>query len=132
MSTYVFSEPRGWSFDKLGHRGKLFTPGDTLESTSHLIVEINGQLPSWLRQNECDFVYYVLRGRGRFLIEDREEVCSRGDLVRVPKGSKFTYKGRRLRMLLTSTPPWWETQEQVLEDSPTPRRDGKEARRASR
>jgi mannose-6-phosphate isomerase-like protein (cupin superfamily) len=132
MSTYVSSEPRAWNFDKLGHRGKLFTPSDALESTSHLIVEIDGQLPSWLRQNECDFVYYVLKGRGQFFIEDREEACARGDLIRVPKGSKFTYKGHRLRMLLTSTPPWWETQEQVLEDSSTHLIDEKEAHKASR
>ncbi|WP_169979986.1 hypothetical protein [Microbispora sp. H10836] len=115
MGAYVFSEPQDWSFEKLGHRGKLFGPNEHLSSSSHLIVEIDGRLPTWLRQRECDFVYYVLNGEGTFLIEDRKERCAQGDLVTVPKGARFSYEGSRLRMLLTSTPPWTSTQEQVLD-----------------
>ncbi|MCA2220281.1 hypothetical protein [Nonomuraea aurantiaca] len=116
MSFYVFSEPRDWSFEKLGHRGKLFEPNGHLRSSSHLIVEIDGRLPAWLRQLECDFVYYILDGEGTFLIEDRKEHCGQGDLVTVPKGAKFSYEGSGLRMLLSSTPPWESGQEQVVDD----------------
>ncbi|MFI6732246.1 cupin domain-containing protein [Nonomuraea sp. NPDC050451] len=115
MTTHVFVEPLEWSFEKLGHRGKLFGSSGQLTSSSHLIIEINGRVPAWLRQRECDFVYYVIEGRGTFHIEDRHEHCRAGDLVTIPKGSKFTYEGHGLRMLLASTPPWQPAQEQVFE-----------------
>ncbi len=111
----MFSEPQEWSFEKLGHRGKLFEPNRHLASSSHLIVEIDGRLPAWLKQCECDFVYYVLDGEGTFLIGDHKEDCRQGDLVTVPKGTRFSYEGSGLRMLLTSTPPWESAQEQVLD-----------------
>ncbi|MEV0231346.1 AraC family ligand binding domain-containing protein [Nonomuraea sp. NPDC050786] len=115
MTTHVFVEPAEWSFDKLGHRGKLFGSSGRLTSSSHLIIEITGRVPARLLQQECDFVYYVIEGRGTFHIEDRCEHCNPGDLVTIPKGSKFTYEGDGLRMLLTSTPPWWPGQEQVFD-----------------
>ncbi|MFC6080338.1 cupin domain-containing protein [Sphaerisporangium aureirubrum] len=116
MSHYVFPEPSDWNFDKLGHRGKLFDANASVMRSSYLIVEIDGQLPSWLTQHMCDFVYYVLDGTGTFVVEGRTERCVQGDLVTVPAGSRFTYQGN-LRMLLTSTPPWTAGQEELIDFS---------------
>ncbi|MFI7644226.1 AraC family ligand binding domain-containing protein [Nonomuraea sp. NPDC049400] len=113
MTTHVFREPQEWTFEKLGHRGKVFDSSGLLRSGNHLIVEIDGPLAGWLCQQECDFVYYVLAGHGWFHIDDRQQRCQQGNLVIVPKGSTFTYEGAGLRMLLTSTPPWRPEQEQV-------------------
>jgi mannose-6-phosphate isomerase-like protein (cupin superfamily) len=115
MSSYVLFEPHEWSFDKLGHRGKLFESSSQLQSSSHLIIEIDGQLPAWLCQRECDFVYYIIEGQGTFHIEGRNEHCKVGNLVTIPKGTRFSYEGVGLKMLLTSTPPWRPAQEQVVE-----------------
>ena len=49
------------------------------------------------------FSYYILKGSGHFIIDDKKETCEPGDLVIIPAGSKFTYKGS-LRMLLNVTP----------------------------
>ncbi|MGP3930285.1 AraC family ligand binding domain-containing protein [Nonomuraea sp. KM88] len=117
MSTHVFFEPHEWSFQKLGHRGKLFESGSAVTSSNHLIIEIDGRLPAWLCQLECDFVYYVLEGHGTFHIENRQENCKQGNLVTIPRGTKFTYEGDALKMLLTSTPPWGPAQERVFDDA---------------
>ncbi|TMR08977.1 SDR family NAD(P)-dependent oxidoreductase [Nonomuraea turkmeniaca] len=58
MAPYVSKEPDDWSFEKLGHRGKLLTPN--ARSSSRLIIEIDGRCPTRLRQRECEFVYYEL------------------------------------------------------------------------
>lgn len=64
-------------------------------------------------EHESNFVYYILEGNGYFEINDEKEQCTAGDLVVIPMGIKFTYRGE-LRMLLISTPPWREDQEETL------------------
>lgn len=69
-----------------------------------------------LVQKECDFVYYILEGKGTFYINDRPEPCAHDNLVVIPKGTKFSYEGSSLRMLLSSTPPWHADQELAFDN----------------
>lgn len=64
-------------------------------------------------EHECDFIYYILEGSGYFMINGVKENCVAGNLVVIPKSSRFTYKGK-LKMIVTSTPPWKEDQEETL------------------
>ena len=50
---------------------------------------------------------------GWFEIDGTKEVCSKGELVVIPAGRKFTYKGK-LTLLLIDTPPWREDQEETV------------------
>ena len=65
-------------------------------------------------EHECDFIYYILDGQGYFVVDGEKEECKIGDLVVIPAGKKFTYKGR-LKMLLNVTPPWREEQEETVD-----------------
>jgi mannose-6-phosphate isomerase-like protein (cupin superfamily) len=64
-------------------------------------------------EHESDFVYYILEGNGFFEVNNEREECSAGDLVVIPAGSRFAYKGK-FKMLLVNTPPWREEQEETL------------------
>lgn len=107
----VHHEPGSWDFEKLGHRGRSFPVPDA--TANFTIVEIDGILPTVLRQRACEFTFYVLGGAGAFTIEGGREPVSEGDLVMVPRGSRFTYGGE-LRMLLVSNPAWHPEQEDDL------------------
>lgn len=110
---YVIPEPGDWSFDRVGVRGKLFDAAELVTTCEHLIIETETGHETTIRQERSDFVYYVLDGAGTFEIDGAEVPCATGDLVVVPHGHAFTYKGR-LRMLLTCTPPFAPDQETVV------------------
>jgi mannose-6-phosphate isomerase-like protein (cupin superfamily) len=54
-----------------------------------------------------------LEGHGYFQIEGQKEDCVKGDLVVIPAGKKFIYKGK-MKLLLNTTPPWTESQEDTI------------------
>lgn len=107
---FVLHEPREFTFDKNGHKGKYLTNFQTLSSTQFVLIEAENGIESYLVEQASDFVYYILEGNGYFEVNGEKEECTSGDLVVIPKGNKFIYKGH-LKMLLSCTPPWTEGQE---------------------
>lgn len=110
---YTFHLPDDYSFDKIGHKGKIF-PTDILTKKAQFIwLEVEDGINVVLRQNECDYFYYILEGNGYFEIEGLKEDCGKGDLIVIPAGKKFTYKGK-MKIMLVSVPPWYPEQETTL------------------
>ena len=109
----VVKEPKKWDFDKIGHRGKIFPTSDLSSKGQVVVIETEKGLDVSLIQHKCDYFYYVLKGSGTFVLNDEEESCGEGDLVVVPAGSKYSFKGK-LKLLLFSTPPWSQGQEEVI------------------
>ena len=102
---FVIKEPSDYSFDKIGHKGKIFPTESITDKTQFLLLNIERGIDVTLRQRGCDYVYYVLEGQGYFEINGVREDCAAGDLVMIPAGNKFIYKGK-MKMLLNCTPPW--------------------------
>lgn len=111
---YVIKEPKEFSFDKVGIRGKIFPLSNLVQNTSFVLVYTEHGHETTIIEHESDFIYYILEGNGYFIIKDVKEECSQGDLVVIPAGTKFTYKGR-LKLLLSCTPPWRVKQEETLQ-----------------
>lgn len=110
---FVIKEPENYSFDKIGHRGKVFPIEELTRKTQFVLIEVEDRLEDTIRQRECDFCYYILEGSGYFEINGNRENCATGDLVVIPAGKKFTYKGK-MKLLLNCTPPWREEQEETI------------------
>lgn len=111
---YVYHEPLEYKFkDVNGHDGKTF---DTESPrTSHLIIECNDRLTVSLIQNKTEFNYYIIKGNGFFIFDNKEEQVGEGDLIVVPPGTKYTFGGK-LKMLLINTPHWTKEQETIIKD----------------
>jgi len=109
---FVIKEPNN-SFDKIGHKVKIFPTENLIGRAQFVLVEVENRLEAVLLQKECDYAYYVLEGSGYFEINGAREDCAAGDLVVIPAGNKFTYKGK-MKMLLNCTPPWREEQEETV------------------
>ncbi|UMX47884.1 MAG: AraC family ligand binding domain-containing protein [Candidatus Nealsonbacteria bacterium DGGOD1a] len=77
------------------------------------MIETQSGHETTICQRECDFCYYILEGNGYFEINSGREDCTAGDLVVIPAGNKFTYKGK-MKMLLNCTPPWCVEQEEMV------------------
>lgn len=69
-----------------------------------ILLEVEDGIDVALCQKECDYFYYILDGRGYFVIEGLREGCMKNDLVVIPAGKKFIYKGK-MKLMLISMPP---------------------------
>jgi mannose-6-phosphate isomerase-like protein (cupin superfamily) len=113
VQTYAFEEPAAYSFDKVGIKGKIFPIEDLVKSTEFVLIDTDSGHETVIRENRCDFTYYVLKGEGAFIVEGISYPCKQGNLVVIPAGKSFQYKGK-LKLLLNVTPPWQEDQEETL------------------
>ena len=110
---YVFKEPKEISFEKAGIKGKIFPIDNLTKKIQYFLVETDKGHETTIIEHDCDFIYYILEGKGYFKINNVKEACEKGNLVVIPADLPFTYKGK-LKMMVTSTPPWKEEQEETL------------------
>jgi mannose-6-phosphate isomerase-like protein (cupin superfamily) len=110
---YVIKEPKDFSFQKAGIKGKIFPISSLTRKTEYFLIETAKGHETVIVEHTCDFIYSILEGNGYFVIDGKKESCTAGDLVVIPAGKTFTYKGN-LKMMATSTPPWQEDQEETL------------------
>ena len=110
---YVIHEPDEASIEKAGVKGIVFPSKERFPGAEFAVVTTETGQESSIIENESTFCYYVIEGSGQFAIEgDLDEIVA-GDLVIVPAGKVFTFKGK-LKMLLVSMPPWREEQEETV------------------
>jgi len=113
MTTHVLKLPKSYSFEKVGIKGKKFSVGNITKKTGLCLIETAKGHQTTIIEHKCDFIYYILSGKGYFKINNQKENCIKGDLVVIPAGLKFYYVGR-LKMLLITTPAFYPEQEETL------------------
>jgi mannose-6-phosphate isomerase-like protein (cupin superfamily) len=75
---------------------------DSYDKFSIAKVEIKGKQEYGL-DKESDIAYYILEGEGKFFIEDKEINVKKGDLIFIPKNTKYKDEGS-LTLLAISVP----------------------------
>lgn len=110
---YVIKEPKEVSFTRVGIKGKIFPVNTIAKKIGFCLIKTAKGHKTKIIEHECDFNYYVLKGKGYFEINGRKENCEKGDLVVIPNGSTFTYKGNLVMGLITA-PPFYPDQEETL------------------
>lgn len=56
------------------------------------------------------FIYYIIEGSGTWIIEDAEYDVTAGDVVIVPPGKRFYFRGA-LKQVCVTSPAWEEEHE---------------------
>jgi mannose-6-phosphate isomerase-like protein (cupin superfamily) len=110
---YVFHPSEEYSFEKDGHKGKIFDTRALSDRVEFSLIETEKGNEAKIMEKECIFSYFILEGTGEFEIDGTRAECGQGDLVVVPNGLPFRYTGR-MKMLLISTPWWFPEQEETL------------------
>lgn len=113
MAANVLQLPAAYSFEKVGIKGKKFDLTPLTSSTGVCQIETENGHETSIIEHKCDFIYYCLEGQGYFEINGTREDFETGNLVVVPAGATFTYKGK-CRLLLITTPPFYPEQEETL------------------
>ena len=61
------------------------------------------------------FIYYIIEGKGVWVIEDKEYPVEATDVVIVPPGKRFYFKGQ-LKQICVTAPAWEEKYEHHVRD----------------
>ncbi len=94
----------GWS----GLKAKAYTDRKTFKNASAAVFEVTGSHGK-VKTKVSDRIYYVLSGRGEFIIKGKKFSVRKKDVVIVPKNTPYDYKakkGSKLRLFLVHVPAY--------------------------
>ena len=75
--------------------------------------EVDGIHNEEFINKKSTFVYYIIQGKGKFVIEGKEYPVKASDNIIIPTGTKFYYFGKMKQILIT-VPAWEEDSEEVV------------------
>lgn len=93
---------------KNGVKMKIYSDIDDCMQGAVVYQETDkGHLEEFYHLNSA-FIYYIIDGNGTFYIEGKAHTVKKADVVIIPPGSKFYYKGQLKQVCVTA--PAWEPQ----------------------
>lgn len=80
------------------------------------ISEINGTYPleGFAMDEKVEALWYVESGTGTITIENVRYQVSKGDMIHIRPGEKFSINGDALRLVVAGSPPWTTEQHKTL------------------
>jgi len=67
------------------------------------------------RHAKSEFIFFIIEGSGEWIIEDESFPVAAQDVVIVPKGKRFYYRGN-LRQVCVTAPAWEPEYEEHIRD----------------
>jgi len=111
----VFKPEDAAVIEKKGVKMRIYTTKAESENAGVLYQETQkGHTEEFLHE-KSDFIYYILEGRGVWIVEDREFEAQAGDVVVVPAGKRFWFRGN-LKQVCITAPAWEEQYERHIRD----------------
>jgi mannose-6-phosphate isomerase-like protein (cupin superfamily) len=114
--SYVFRLPSSPSFEGKGLTGFQFQPLRNQELEIHFVDVTTGH-DTFLRSKKITRIYYVIDGKGYFIIDDQKYDVEPGVLVEVPPRVEYSYSGT-MKLLLISNPRWFKGNDEVTKKNP--------------
>ena len=99
----------GWK----GLTGYAYNSKEQFRNASAAVFEVDGHHGK-IKTTQSDRVYYVLEGKGEFIIDGKVEQVGKTDVVIVPKNTPYDYRGK-MRLFLVHVPAYDESFEVKLE-----------------
>ena len=73
---------------------------------------------TFLISEKCTHIYYVLDGRGFFVVRNKKFPVKPGMLVEMPPRIEYTYSGR-MKLLLIMNPTWFKGNDRLTKKNPS-------------
>lgn len=107
-SPVVFRPENSVMIEKHGVLMRIYTTKKDSPNAAVLYQETEtGHMEEFVHERS-DFLYYILEGSGTWIVEDKEYEVQAKDVVVVPAGKRFWFKGNLKQLCITS--PTWEKQ----------------------
>jgi len=114
-SRIVFRHETAKVIEKHGIRMRIYTTKTDCRNAAVLYQETEtGHAEEFLHE-KSDFIYYILEGSGTWVVEDKEYGVRAGDVVVVPAGKRFWFRGN-LKQVCVTAPAWEEQYEHHIRD----------------
>lgn len=111
----VFSPDKSEVIEKHGVRMRICTTNKDSPNAAILYQETETGHAEEFVHEKSDFLYYIIEGSGIWVVEDREFEISAGDVVVVPAGKRFWFRGN-LKQVCITAPSWEEKHERHIRD----------------
>ncbi|AKB27411.1 hypothetical protein MSSIT_0692 [Methanosarcina siciliae T4/M] len=111
----VFRPENTAVIEKHGVRMRIYTTGENSRNAAVLYQETETGHAEEFVHEKSDFLYYILEGSGTWVVEDREFKVGAGDVVVVPVGNRFWFRGS-LKQVCITAPAWEEKYEHHIRD----------------
>ncbi|MFA0821590.1 MAG: cupin domain-containing protein [Methanomethylovorans sp.] len=114
-SPVVFRPENSVVIEKHGVSMRIYTTKKDSPNAAVLYQETEiGHMEEFVHERS-DFLYYILEGNGTWIVEDKEYEVRAGNVVVVPAGKRFWFKGNLKQICITS-PAWEEQYERHIRD----------------
>jgi predicted house-cleaning noncanonical NTP pyrophosphatase (MazG superfamily) len=111
----VFRPENSAVIRKCGVCMRIYTTKNDCPNAAVLYQETETGHAEEFVHEKSDFLYYILEGSGTWVVEDREFAVRAGDVVVVPSGKRFWFRGN-LRQICITAPAWEEKYERHIRD----------------
>jgi mannose-6-phosphate isomerase-like protein (cupin superfamily) len=103
----VYKKSQAFEVEKYGVRMWIYNGVDDCSNAAVVYQETEQGHSEEFYHDKSAFVFYIIEGEGVWVIEDREFHVAATDVVIVPPGKRFYYKGN-LRQVCMTAPAWEE------------------------
>jgi mannose-6-phosphate isomerase-like protein (cupin superfamily) len=104
----IFKRDQAFSTAKNGVRMWIYNGKDDCPEAAVVYQETESGHAEEFRHDKSAFIFYILEGQGTWVIEDQEFPVKATDVVIVPPGKRFYYKGNLKQVCITA--PAWEAE----------------------
>lgn len=111
----VFKPHDAEVIEKHGVFMRIYTTKENSRNAAVLYQETKKGHSEEFVHEKSDFLYYILEGFGTWVIENREFEVRAGDVVLVPAGKRFWFRGS-LKQVCITAPAWEEKYEYHVRD----------------
>lgn len=110
---YIFNKNEANHFKKSGVEMWVYSNKEDCGQAGFVYQEVNGNHEDEFVNNKSAFLYYIIEGKGEFIIEDKEYTVKESDVIIIPPGTRFYYRGK-MKQLLSTAPAWEEKHEKII------------------
>lgn len=115
FSRIVFKPENAEVIEKHGVRMRIYTTKSDCKNAAVLHQETGTGHAEEFMHEMSNFIYYIIEGSGTWIIEDKEHGVRAGDVVVVPAGKRFWFRGN-LKQVCVTAPAWEEQYEHHIRD----------------
>lgn len=106
----VFKPESAEVIEKHGVRMRIYTTKSDCRNAAVMYQETETGHAEEFMHEISNFIYYIIEGNGTWIIEDKEHEVQAGDVVVVPAGKIFWFRGN-LKQICVTAPAWEEQYE---------------------
>jgi predicted house-cleaning noncanonical NTP pyrophosphatase (MazG superfamily)/uncharacterized cupin superfamily protein len=114
-SHIVFKPENAVTIEKRGVKMRIYTTKSDCSNAAVLYQETETGHAEEFIHEISNFIYYILEGSGTWVIEGNEHEVKAGDVIIVPAGKRFWFRGN-LKQICITAPAWEEQYEHHIRD----------------